>query len=115
MIAVATSANTPPTRPSIVRTNGPPVGAGTSMTRVDWMAAAIANAALPEMSRATASVRARAPAYCHSPSPKAMRRSSASAMPSDIARTVSSTRTGRASRTNPSALIATIGARIGCW
>ena len=83
------------------------------MTSVHCTAAAMAKAAFADTSRASASVRARATAYCSTPAPNASRSTSASTMPSVIAITVSSTRTGRASRTKPSAVIATIAAMRG--
>ncbi len=114
MSAVASSANTPPTTPSRVRENGPPTGAGTSITSVDCTAAAIAYAGLPVNRRATASVSTSVMAYWSKPVPNRSSSNSARAMPSVIATTVSSTRTGRASRANPRAVITTMAATMGC-
>ena len=109
--AVTSSAAMPPTTPSISRSIGELVGM--IMTMRDWMAAAIANPGCAERKRATASVAASARPSCHHPVPAMMSSTSATRMPTIMPITVSRTRRGRASRTNPRLETVTVAASSG--
>nr|WP_284233374.1 hypothetical protein [Arenivirga flava] len=110
---MTSSATTPPTAASRLRTKGPPSGSGSSITIIDCVPAASTKAELAVRKRSSASTESSTTAICHVPLPMSINQSSVSTMPMRMPPAVSMTRRGRASRLSPSAVIVVVTASSG--